>query len=62
MEEALDPREDISLAFVRVEENQPVSDHLAEISGVEHQSPQFILFVDGKAVYDADGENTQVKR
>ena len=57
VEEALDPREDISLAFVRVIESRPVSNHIAEISGVVHQSPQFILFVDGKAVYDVDNWN-----
>lgn len=57
VEEALDLREDLSLAFVRVIESRSASNHIAEITGIVHQSPQFILFVDGKAVYDVDNWN-----
>ncbi len=57
VEEALDLRENISLAFIRVDESKPVSDQAAQIANVVHQSPQVILFVDGKAVYDIDNEN-----
>lgn len=54
VEEALNKREELPLAFVRVVENRPVSNYIAEITHVTHQSPQFILMVDGKAVYDVD--------
>lgn len=32
---------------------RPISNLIAETSGVWHQSPQLILFIDGKAVYNA---------
>lgn len=54
VEQALDPREELHLAFVRVIESRPVSNAIAERTGITHQSPQFILFVDGQAVYDVD--------
>jgi bacillithiol system protein YtxJ len=54
VEEALNSRDDIPLAFVRVIENRPVSNYIAKITGVVHQSPQFILMIDKKPVYDVD--------
>ncbi len=54
VEEVLTPREGISMGFVRVIESRPVSNHIAEITGIVHHSPQFILFVDGKAVYEVN--------
>lgn len=54
VEQALDPVEDLHLAFVRVIESRPVSNAIAERTGIKHESPQLILFVDGKAVYDVD--------
>lgn len=53
VEEALENRE-IPVAFVRVIEQRPVSNHIAEITGIIHQSPQFILIVDKSPVYDVD--------
>ncbi len=54
VEAALDPRSDIHMAFIRVIPSRPVSNAVAERTGITHQSPQFILFVDGKPVYDVD--------
>ncbi len=54
VETALNSREDIQLACVKVIESRPVSNYIAELTGVVHQSPQFILMVDGKPVYDVD--------
>lgn len=39
--------------IVLVRESRPISMHLAEITGVTHQSPQAILIKNGKAVWDA---------
>lgn len=54
VEEALHSRDDIHLAFVRVIESRPVSNLITELTDVVHQSPQFILMIDGKPVYDVD--------
>lgn len=54
VEEALNDREGIHMAFVRVIESRPVSNYIEDITGIEHQSPQFILMVDRKPVYDVD--------
>lgn len=57
VEEALNPYEEIHMAFVRVVESRPVSNLIAEKTGIVHQSPQFILFVNGKPVYHVDNWN-----
>lgn len=54
VEESLDKREDIPMAFVRVIENRPVSNYIEEITGIVHQSPQFILIKEKKVVFDVD--------
>lgn len=54
VEKALDPREDIKIGFVRVIECRPVSNYITEITGIIHQSPQFILYQNKKAVFDVD--------
>lgn len=54
VEQALDPRKQLHLGFIRVIESRPASNYVAEITGITHESPQFILFVDGKTVYDVD--------
>lgn len=43
---------DLQTAFVKVIESRPVSLKIAEESGVKHQSPQAILFKNGKAVWN----------
>ncbi|GIV38916.1 MAG: thioredoxin family protein [Thermonema sp.] len=37
--------------LVRVIEERPLSNAIARLSGVEHQSPQLLIFKDGKCVY-----------
>lgn len=57
VEDALNHRDDIHLAFIRVIESRPASNHVAALTGIIHHSPQFILFLNGKAVYDVDNWN-----
>lgn len=54
VEGGLGPREDLPLGIIRVVESRPASNHVAEITGIRHESPQLILFKDGKAVFDRD--------
>lgn len=54
VEKVLESYPGIHIAFVRVIESRPVSNVIAEITEIKHESPQFILFVDGKAVFDLD--------
>jgi monothiol bacilliredoxin len=54
VETAMGPRGELHMGFIRVIENRPASNHVAELTGIVHQSPQFILFVEGQAVYDVD--------
>ena len=42
----------VDYALVRVIEERPVSNAIAESLGVTHQSPQAILVQDGRAVWD----------
>jgi len=35
-------------------EARPASNHVASLTGIVHESPQLILFRDGKAVFDRD--------
>lgn len=44
--------EDADFAIVRVIEERPVSNAIAEALGVTHKSPQAILVKDGQAVWD----------
>ena len=50
----LDPREDLKLGIIKVIESRPASNHVASMTGIEHESPQIILFRDGKNVFDRD--------
>lgn len=42
--------------LVKVIEQKPVSQYIAEKSGITHESPQAILFSEGKPVWNADHE------
>jgi bacillithiol system protein YtxJ len=42
----------LQLALVKVIENRPLSMKIAELTGIEHQSPQAILIRGGKAVWN----------
>jgi len=50
----LDPREDLKLGIIKVIESRSASNHVAAMTGIEHESPQIILFKDGKNVFDRD--------
>ncbi len=50
----LDPREDLKLGIIKVVEARTASNHVAKVTGIEHESPQIILFKDGKNVFDRD--------
>ncbi len=54
VEQHLSPREDLRLGVIRVVEARPASNHVTSLTGITHESPQFILFRDGKAVFDRD--------
>jgi bacillithiol system protein YtxJ len=54
VEAQLGPREDVPLGMIRVIESRPASNHLARITGIVHESPQLILFKDGRPVFDRD--------
>jgi monothiol bacilliredoxin len=50
----LEERDDLPLGIIRVVESRPASNHVAALTGITHESPQIILFKDGKAVFDRD--------
>jgi len=50
----LEARVDIPLGIVRVIECRAASNHVAALTGIRHESPQFILFRSGRAVFDRD--------
>jgi bacillithiol system protein YtxJ len=50
----LEPREDLRLGIIKVVESRPASNHVAALTGIEHESPQIILFKDGKNIFDRD--------
>ena len=54
VEQMMDPRIELPIGLVKVIDNRPASTHIAELTGIVHESPQYILFKDGKAVYDVD--------
>jgi bacillithiol system protein YtxJ len=54
VQEHLDPREDLKLGIIKVIESRSASNHVAAMTGIEHESPQIILFKDGKNVFDRD--------
>ncbi|MEX2541614.1 MAG: monothiol bacilliredoxin BrxC family protein [Trueperaceae bacterium] len=54
LQERLEPREDLYVGLIRVVEARSASNLVAEQTGIRHESPQVILFRDGKPVFDAD--------
>jgi len=54
VQEHLEPREDLKLGIIRVIESRSASNHVAALTGIEHESPQIILFKDGRNVFDRD--------
>ena len=54
VEAQLAARGDLELGLIRVLEARPASQHVAALTGIVHESPQLIVFRDGRAVYDRD--------
>jgi bacillithiol system protein YtxJ len=53
-QQALEPRTDVAVAFIRLPEDRPASDQVSARSGLAHRSPQLILFHEGKARFHLD--------
>ena len=53
-QEALEPRRDVAVGFVRLPEDRAASDRIAERSGIAHRSPQFVLFERGTPRFHLD--------
>lgn len=54
VEPLLDARDDLPLGLIRVVESRPASNHVADLTGVRHESPQLLLFRDGRVVFHRD--------
>lgn len=47
-------KHELPVGFIRVVDWRPASNHVAEVTGLTHHSPQFILFKDGQAQYEVN--------
>lgn len=54
VEAQLATRGELELGLLRVIEARSASNHVAAITGIVHESPQLILFREGRAVFDRD--------
>lgn len=45
---------ELPVGFIRVVDWRPASNHVAERSGIQHQSPQFILFEQGQPTFEVN--------
>ena len=54
VEQVMEPREQLPLGFIKVIDSRPASNHVAEMTSIVHESPQYILFKDGQPVYAVD--------
>ena len=54
VQEPLEPRDDIVVGLIRVVEWRPASNLVTELTGLRHESPQVIVFRDGKPVFEAN--------
>ena len=45
---------ELPIGFIRVVDWRPASNHIAARTGIQHQSPQLIVFKDGEPVFDVD--------
>lgn len=46
-------QEQVPCFYLNVQEARPLSNHIAEAAAVKHESPQALLFKDGKVVWNA---------
>jgi len=54
VQERLEPREDLMCGVIRVVEARPASNLVAERTGIQHESPQVIMFQDGQPIFAVD--------
>lgn len=54
VEKLLRERPEIPVGIIKVVEDRPASNRVAELTGILHQSPQVILFREGQALFDLD--------
>lgn len=54
LQEQVEPREDLVVGLIRVVESRPASNLVSEQTGIRHESPQVIVFQDGKPVFEAN--------
>ena len=53
IETFLEQNPDQTCVWMDVVGDRPVSNHLAEVTGIEHKSPQAILFKEGNPIWNA---------
>src|SRR5262245_24689465 len=54
VQNVLEPRVDVAVGFIRLPEDRAASDQVRELTGIEHRSPQCILFGNGQALFHLD--------
>jgi bacillithiol system protein YtxJ len=57
VQEHLEQRDDLPLGIIRVVEARNASNHVAERTGIRHESPQILLFKGGSVVFHRDNWN-----
>ena len=51
---ALEPRADVAVGFIRLPENRAASDRVSTVTGIAHRSPQLVLFQNATALGHLD--------
>ena len=54
VQNALEPRVDVAVGFVRLPDDRAASDRVSTVTGIEHRSPQLVLFQNVTAVGHLD--------
>jgi hypothetical protein len=54
VQHVLEPRADVAVGFIRLPEDRAASDRVSALTGVEHRSPQFLLFQNANALFHLD--------
>jgi bacillithiol system protein YtxJ len=57
IESFLSERPDVPVGVIRVVESRPASNHVADLTGIVHQSPQIIFFSEQQPKFDLDNWN-----
>ncbi|MCS7067124.1 MAG: thioredoxin family protein [Meiothermus sp.] len=50
----LEPRPDVAIGIIRIPEDRPASNHVEARTGIQHQSPQLIVFRQARPLFDLD--------